>query len=728
MSAHFPPTVHFQFGGATYEEAFENHQWVARSWGFTEDVAPTLRSAHAGLKPGATSEITTPAGSLPAFEIRVKTEPSPASVPGLELSSWDYVGSQKVGNGEFASQVVELASRQLPITVKVHTVLDGTPVLTRWLEITNRSAKPVALSGLYVMAGQLWQGDAVADVGYATRFEGGREGWFGWKRLTPGTNRIQQEHGLSYDHPYFLLRNETGQEYFFGELEWPLNRATELYDDHGVSFKMGPTAANALRVIAPGETISTPKVHLGHTRGSFDAAVQGMHEHIRKSVLFPRQPEYAYRIEMLMPEDQLMTVYRGEQFNEQNIEKIIDVAAQLGVELFILDGPSWCENYGDWLKPRPKEFPHGLKPLSDFAHLHHVLFGLYAEPEGGREASPPNNNGLAIGSWKNSQVFQQHPEWFPEMTKGPEARALGPDDTLFCPILNLANPAAAAYLQFTVEEMARQYGLDLYRHDFNTVLKREGLTVERQGFVEAEYWRHYQGFDQVFGRIHHDFPDLILQQASGGGTRMDLGTLSAFSENYTSDRVTMPFVYRMLAGYSVYLPPEALVTPIGMAPPKDLPDLDTMLRTIFALGNTPMIFNSLIPKSPEEITPEIRAKFLHYTTLYKNVFRPMLPTLRVYHHAPVNAEGGVDSGDWFAMEFGSPDHRQGWAVVVRLSPQAPEDYLLKPSGLDPGSVYEITFDSNGAKETASGKDLAQQGMRIKPASGTVSELVLFKAS
>ena len=104
----------------------------------------------------------------------------------------------------------------------------------------------------------------------------------------------------------------------------------------------------------------------------------------------------------------------------------------------------------------------------------------------------------------------------------------------------------------------------------------------------------------------------------------------------------------------------------------------------------------------------------------------MLPTLRVYHHAPVNAEGGVNSGDWFAMEFGSPDHQQGWAVVVRLSPQAPEDYLLKPGGLDPNSLYEITFDSSGTKETASSKDLAQQGLRIKPASGSVSELVLFR--
>jgi hypothetical protein len=183
----------------------------------------------------------------------------------------------------------------------------------------------------------------------------------------------------------------------------------------------------------------------------------------------------------------------------------------------------------------------------------------------------------------------------------------------------------------------------------------------------------------------------------------------------------------MLAGYTVYLPPEALVTPIGLANPKDLPDLDTMLRSIFALGSTPFIFNSLIPKSVDEITPQLRAKFQHYTTLYKNVIRPLLPTLRVFHHAPVNESGGVDSGDWFAMEFGSPDRQQGWATLVRLSKTAPEDYLLKPRGLDPEKTYDVEFDSTGAKMTMTGGQLAREGLRIRPTTGTVSELVIFRA-
>jgi alpha-galactosidase len=703
-------TMQLQFGGASYIESFENHQWLARSWGFDQQ-----RSAGSG--------------NLPAFQIRIKTEPSPGSVPGVELSTWNFVSAQElpIVQPDARHAVVELSSTQMPITVKVHTLLDGTAVLTRWLEITNRSTKPIALIGVSPLAGQLWEGSAIADVGYATRAECCWEGWFGWQRLMPGTNRIQQEHGLSFDHPYFLLHNETGGDYFFAELEWPLNRVIEFYNHDGLSFKMGPTAANALRVLAPGETVTSPRLHFGHTKGTFDAAVQAMHDHIRRSVLNPRKPDLAYRIEVVMSEDQPVTVYRGEQYNQANLEKFIDAASQLGMELFILDGPTWCETYGEWLKPQSKEFPNGLGPLVDFAHKHHVLFGLYAEPEGGRDGYTSVNNGLTIGPWKNSAVYQQHPAWFPKAQKTWGPRALGPTDGSGPPVLDLADPAAASYMQSTIEAMVKQYGLDLYRHDFNSPWQDEGLTTESDGFVEAQYWRHYQAFDDVFSRIHRDFPDLILQQASAGGTRMDLGTVARFSENYTSDRVSMPYVYRMLAGYSVYLPPESLIAPVGMALPEERPDLDTMLRSLFALGNTPMVFNSLIPKTAAEITTDIREKFLHYTTLYKRFIRPMLPSVRVYHHAPVTADGGVDSGNWFAMEFGSPDHRQGWALVIRLSPKASPGYLLEPRGLDPSKEYEVTFDSTGAREVENGSQIRQHGLRISLSNDTISELVLFEA-
>ena len=43
-------------------------------------------------------------------------------------------------DGRTLHVVVELRHAVRPITVRVHTVLDGTPILTRWLEIINTGA------------------------------------------------------------------------------------------------------------------------------------------------------------------------------------------------------------------------------------------------------------------------------------------------------------------------------------------------------------------------------------------------------------------------------------------------------------------------------------------------------------------------------------------------------------------------------------------------------------
>jgi len=611
---------------------------------------------------------------------------------------------------------VELDNLKLPIRVKVHTVLDGTPVFTRWLEITNRDDHAVALVRVFPWAGRLWGADAPMQLGSTVRSDYPWEGWFKWKSLEPGANVIRQDLGLAYHHPLFLLRNEAKSEYFFGQLAWPLNRVMEFQRDRGLRFKMGPTSVDALRVIAAGETVATPALHLGYTKGGFDDAVQAMHDHIRRSVLAPRPADRAYRVQCLLPEDQRMTVYRGKDYTEPNLQRFVDVMAAVGVELFLLDGPTWCANYGEWLIPNPQAFPQGLQPLVEHTHGLGMLFGIYAEPEGGRDGYTTPGSNIAIGPWSRSAAYQQHPQWFNSGT--PEHH--------HAPVLNLAMPAAAAYMESDLENIINHYQLDLYRHDFNTVVQGEGSETEREGFMESDYWRHYEAFAAIFDHVRARHPQLILQQASGGGSRLDLGTLAHFDEHFTSDRTSAPEVYRMLSGLSVYLPPEVLVTPLGMADPKHRLDFVTMLRTIYALGNTPMVFNSLVPKDTEALTPQVRAQFLHYSDLYKNFMRPVLGQIRVYHHAPVNATGGVESGDWFAMEFTSTDRTRGWALIVRLAKTGGDTLAFKPKGLDPAAQYEVSFDNTDRREAFRASRLMRQGLSIQISGEPASELLLFK--
>jgi len=140
-----------------------------------------------------------------------------------------------------------------------------------------------------------------------------------------------------------------------------------------------------------------------------------------------------------------------------------------------------------------------------------------------------------------------------------------------------------------------------------------------------------------------------------------------------------------------------------------------------------MIFNFILPKSIEELRLEIRQKFLNYANIHKTLIRPLIATCKVYHLAPVNATGGVESSDWFAMEFTSPDQQKGWATIIRLSKSASENYLFKPKGLDGRRKYSVTFDNTGKAVAFEGSQLMREGITIQLGPGHASELLLWEA-
>lgn len=633
-----------------------------------------------------------------AFEIGILDDPAQTE-PTLLSRGWRWVTAQEEPRTEKGARhyVVELKNVLKPVGVRIHTLLDGTPVLTRWLEITNQGGKSIALKGLIPWCGRLWEADAPISLLHSIRSDGQWEGWVGWTPLEPGANVFRNDKGLIYDDPFFVLRNGEREEYFIGELAWPINYTMEFQRGPGLAFKTGPTAKNALRVLAAGESIQSPAVHLGCVTEGFDAAVQAMHEHVRRSVLPKRPEDQCYRVQYLMPEDQGMTVFRSSDYNEANVRSAMEVAASVGVELFIVDGPTWAEGYGNWV-PKKAWFPNGFGPLLKQARQSRLLFGIYAEPEGGR------------GDWSHTNAWNDHHAWFKTGT-----------------LLDLSQPDAVNYMRNEWTHIIEDLKIGFYRHDLNTVATGEGSTTVRDGFTECDYWRHYDAFYGLTEEMQRKYPHLILQQASGGGTRLDLATAACWDEHYTSDRAVMPYLYQMASGLSAYLPPEILVTPNGMTNQMGSPNLDNLLRGIYTLGNTPMIFNGILPRTVAELTPSTKAKFLHYDRIFKSFMRPILPVSQVYHHAPVNETGGVETGSWFAMEFASPDKKKGWATVIRLNSGEPETYLLKPRGLDLGKTYDVTFDSRGETVSLNGFHLKQEGIVIDAPGVLSSELVLFEA-
>jgi hypothetical protein len=127
------------------------------------------------------------------------------------------------------------------------------------------------------------------------------------------------------------------------------------------------------------------------------------------------------------------------------------------------------------------------------------------------------------------------------------------------------------------------------------------------------------------------------------------------------------------------------------------------------------------------MNPAIRQAYLRYANLYKSFIRPLWPTCRMFHHAPVTDSSGVASSPWFAVEFAAPDRTKGWATIVRMAGGDSDTYLFRPRGLDPARTYRVTFDSTGTTATEEGLRLIQEGLPIRLGSVLSSELLLFEA-
>jgi alpha-galactosidase len=696
--------IRFVSGHTVYVEGLVNGMWQGRYWS-------------AGGRINVPYELT----ADDAFSLHLTS--------GALNSGWEWAGAHEEANGRNGARhfVVELKNPARSVALKIHTVLDGTAILERWLEITNTGNKPVGITQVFPWTSHLWRTPYYDDtttswsgdlfkLGTFSRITHGWEGWLQWQPVKDSFVHQESHVGHGFKAPFFVLRNELAGEYFIGHLAWsgnwdldfsahsmPFGSAQAGPGGYGPGkyadlwFKAGPWATIPQRVISAGESVSTPSIHMGPVQGDLDTAVQAMHEHVRRTVMPPRDPKRAYLVQYAVPGDQgYIAKFAGDLagMNEKNIYDQIDMAKELGAELFIVDA-GWWDVYGDW-NYSTSRFPHGLRPISDYVHKNGMLFGLYNEVTGGR------------GDWTHGNIYKQHPEWFVP----PYA------------LVDMTNPQAVEYLYQQIKKMVEDYKVDLFRLDYNPGFDYEMNQHTREGIPENDYWRYYENTYKLFERVKRDFPELILQQAAAGGGRNDLGFVSRFDEQYTTDGLDMPVVLQDLSGQTLGLPIEMFATAFGIpAHSVNRGHLDTHLRVTFSLG-TPW----LAPVAPtlKDMNPEIVSEYHYYADLYKRFIRPIMPTCRIFHHAPVNAEDGVEQNPWFAMEFDSPDRNRGWATFVKLYP-GKDDYHFFPKGLDPAKTYKVTFDRLKSSITVSGLELLQKGVPVHLESVEDSELLLFEA-
>ena len=706
------PSVIYRSGSTVCQEALWNGRWVGWAWSTTGKVQEIQQLVNT---PDAARHILpVPSAqhlALQAFELEID---------GQSLHhDWEWVAAHEERDEKGQSHtVVRLRHQVRPVELAIHTMSDGTSFFRRWLEITNTGTAIAALGRVLPWCSLLWRTRTafawndirqLAGTEALTPFTLGHyasdthlwEGEFVWSALPGhkvGLASIQGKSGWGL--PFFALRNDVTGEMCLAHLAWSGNWEAEVRPDLDSAaqealcyFGIGPQAQSPQRLIAPGETIVTPAVHLGFLHPhDFDEGVQTLHAHLRKSVF-----------RTLAPEKQLL-IGAGRVVNDNPdwLRQEIEMAAEAEMEYFVVDAlwygsnPNWWDGTtGDWTPGY--WMPGGLAPVREFIHSKGMLFGLWMEPE-------------AIGV--DAQLRKDHPEWVLQRDGGPlgERRAL-----------NLGLPEVAEFVEREIIRVITEYQVDIFKLDYNFNVFEGGYN-RRDGYSESEMWRHYEVLYHIFDRVRQECPQVIMENCAGGGGRNDVGMLSRFDVCSMSDWTALPRVLQELYGMTVALPPAVLrhyFDHIGAESPY-YGDLTTQLRV--ALFSNPLFVG--FAAKPDYWGADRKNEVLRHVRLYKDFCRKILPNCLTYHHTPFQRFNRPQT--WCVLEVAAADRSAGYAGVFRLTGDGGEEYTLKPRGLSPGTTYQVSLDNHNDSYTATGYELTRNGIPIRLAHAVTSELVLFK--
>ena len=283
-------------------------------------------------------------------------------------------------------------------------------------------------------------------------------------------------------------------------------------------------------------------------------------------------------------------------FDRRKILSMAKKAAQLGVEMFVLDD-GWFgkrnddhAGLGDWVVNR-KKLPGGLGKLARDINAMGLRFGLWFEPEC---VNP------------DSDLYRKHPDWVIAIP-GREP-ALGRNQL----ILDLTRKEVRDYIVTAVDKILRHANIEYVKWDYNRHISDAfGSTLANQGEF---FHRYILGLYEVLRRIFVEkHPRILLESCSSGGNRFDLGMLCFSPQVWTSDDTDARERLEIQRGMYCFYPPSSISCHVSMCP-----NAQTLRTTPLSTRFNVAAFGVMgYELDFGELTPEERRQIKDQITFYK---------------------------------------------------------------------------------------------------------------
>ena len=348
-------------------------------------------------------------------------------------------------------------------------------------------------------------------------------------------------------------------------------------------------------------------------------------------------------------------------------------------ELYSNCGPNWWKYVGDW-RVNTTTHPTGdLLPIANAVHQAGMKFLLWFEPERMTDSAP---------------ILQAHPEYRHGQ------------------LVDYSNPDALRWIQDTVYGIIAKHKIDVYRQDFNMdpgPVWRGMDAADRVGIAEA---KHIAGMYQFLDDMRARFPDILQENCSSGGRRIDIEMISRAHTYCRSDY----YIGRKPGDTAFILGQNATLNLLPYLP------FQGCEFNCVPVGDDYAAFS--IISSGTVITPSdfdggiLRRKITDQETAwFKKVFAVAIRMRPFYLGDFYQLTDETAAGDdvWCAWQGDRPDLNAGFAIFFRRGAAAEESRTFQLRGIESGAEYQIDC-YDGAKKTVQSSALRGWTVKLDPRS------------
>ena len=421
--------------------------------------------------------------------------------------------------GEVMTLELDVADPVLGLEATLfYSVFEKEDVITRSITVKNSSGETIYLTKIMSLSLDMDQEDYRMLTLHGSW---ARERQMDFRNIGYGKQNVGSTRGESshQEHPFVALvsekaTQESGCVYGF-HFVYSGNFLAQVEKSQFDSLRvqMGIHPDNFCYQLCPGDSFVAPEVVMTYSANGLGQMSRNLHDLYREHLI--RSP-YSTKERPVLINNWEATYFN---FDTEKLLSIAREAKKAGIEMLVMDD-GWFgyrnddnTSLGDWTVNENK-LQGGIKYLVDEVNKIGLKFGIWFEPE---MISPDSN------------LYREHPDWAIAIEGRVPCRSRNQY------VLDLSRREVVDYVYESIANVLRSANIEYVKWDMNRQLTDLGsayLGKENQGEL---CHRYVLAVYELQERLLAEFPNLLLENCSGGGARFDPGMLYYSPQIWCSD-------------------------------------------------------------------------------------------------------------------------------------------------------------------------------------------------